>query len=634
MRRALRILAWTFGGLLLLIVAAGGFVYVFATSDYVRAKIENHASAVAGRATKIARVRIDWGWTAHVSLEDVQVSNADWGKAEHMLKAKLIDFDIRLWPLLGGHLVLPQLTMKSPELFLERNDKGDFNWSQKESPVAATVAKQIAPQQRSEAPVIGHLEIDDGHVSYQDSKRKLELDGTVQTARGQAPKDERAELKLKGKLEGKALLLHFIGGSIFMLRDQNAPYPLKLDVAFGSTKLTLEGTVQDPFQFKGADVQMSLQGPDLSDIFPLLGVPGPPTPPYKLVGKLHREQGIWQLDDMKLHAGNSELVGTVSIDQRPKRSFLKANLVSSHLDFADLAPLIGATPNGGVMSAEQKQTEAKLEASGELFPNVPLKVEKLRVMDMDVTLDARRGISAPYLSVQALAGRVKIDDGKAVVSPLRIAMAGGTVAGSMMLDAQTDIPKAGADLRYNDLDLGAFFKGSRYFETTHGQLQGRMKLIGTGRSLAQVMGSSNGEFAIAMTGGSISGLLVALAGTDIGDALLIYITGDGRIPIRCATGRLTLQNGDGRLDRSFMDTEKSVLHFNGNVGLRTQAIKLVITADAKDFSLLNLHAPVVVQGKIRSPKFSIDRLIPIPTPDFGGADDMDCSGRITQLLAE
>jgi uncharacterized protein involved in outer membrane biogenesis len=634
MKRALKILAWTFGGLLLLIVAAGGFVYVFATSDYVRAQIENHASAVAGRATKIARVRIDWGWTAHVSLEDVQISNADWGKADHMLRAKLIDFDIRLWPLLGGHIVMPQLTLREPELALERNDKGEFNWSQEASPVAATVVKQVAPQQRSETPIIGHLEIDDGHVSYQDTKRKLELDGTVQTARGQAPKDERAELKLKGKLEGKPLLLHFIGGSIFMLRDQNTPYPLKLDVAFGSTKLALQGTVEDPFQFKGADVQMSLQGPDLSDIFPLLGVPGPPTPPYKLVGKLHREQGIWQLDDMKLHAGNSDVVGTVSIDQRPKRSFLKANLVSSHLDFADLAPLIGATPNGGVMSAQQKQTEAQLEASGELFPNVPLKVEKLRVMDMDVTLDARRVISAPYLSVQALSGRVKIDDGKAVVAPLRIIMAGGTVAGSMMLDARTDVPKAGTDLRYDNLDLGAFFKGSRYFETTHGKLQGLMRLTGSGHSLAQVMGTSNGEFALAMTGGSISGLLVALAGTDIGDALLIYITGDGRIPIRCATGRLTLQNGNARLDRSFMDTRKSVLHFSGTVGLRSQAVKVVVTADAKDFTLLNLHAPVVMQGKIRSPHFSIDRLIPIPTPDFGGADDMDCPGRITQLLSE
>jgi AsmA family protein len=635
MRRALKILAWTFGVLLVLVLAAGGFVYVFATSDYVRAQIENHASALAGRATRIARVKIDWGWTAHVSLEDVRVSNADWGKADHMLKAKLIDFDIRLWPLLGGHMVLPTLTLKEPELALERNDKGDFNWSTEESPVAATVAKQIAPQKRSEAPVIGHLAIDAGRVSYQDTKRKLELDGTVQTARGQAPRDEKAELRLKGKLEGKPLLLHFVGGAILMLRDQGTPYPLKLDVAFGSTRLALDGTVQDPFQFKGADVQMSLEGPDLSEIFPLLGVPGPPTPPYKLVGKLNREQGIWRLDEMKLHAGNSDLVGAVSIDQRPKRSFLKANLVSAHLDFADLAPLIGATPSRGTaLSAQQRQTEAQLEASGELFPNVPLQVEKLRVMDMDVTLDARRVISAPYVSVRALAGRVKIDNGKAVVDPLRIAMAGGTAAGSMMLDARTDLPRAGADLRYENLDLAAFFKGSRYFGTTQGKLQGRMKLIGTGRSLAQVMGTADGELAVAMTGGSISGLLVALAGTDVGDALLIYITGDGRIPIRCATGRLALQNGDARLDRSLMDTRKSVLHFSGTVSLRSQAVKISITADAKDFSLLNLHAPVVLQGKIRAPKFSIDRLIPIPTPDFGGANNVDCNGRIVQLLAE
>src|SRR5262249_55532391 len=87
-------------------------------------------------------------------------------------------------------------------------------------------------------------------------------------------------------------------------------------------------------------------------------------------------------------------------------------------------------------------------------------------------------------SVQALSGRVKIDNGKAVVTPLRIIMAGGTVAGSMMLDARTDVPQAGADLRYDNLDLGAFFKGSRYFETTHGKLQGRVKLTGAGHSLA------------------------------------------------------------------------------------------------------------------------------------------------------
>ena len=90
----------------------------------------------------------------------------------------------------------------------------------------------------------------------------------------------------------------------------------------------------------------------------------------------------------------------------------------------------------------------------------------------------------------------------------------------------------------------------------------------------------------------------ALAGTDIIEALLIQITGDNRIPISCATARATFQQGMVRLDRTLMDTRRSVLHFDGTINLRSQAVKIAITADAKDFSLLNLHAPVLYSGKI------------------------------------
>ena len=52
-------------GLVLLIGLTGMAAYIFATSDFVRAQIENHANAVSGRKTKIARLSVDWGWTPH-----------------------------------------------------------------------------------------------------------------------------------------------------------------------------------------------------------------------------------------------------------------------------------------------------------------------------------------------------------------------------------------------------------------------------------------------------------------------------------------------------------------------------------------------------------------------------------------
>jgi hypothetical protein len=106
----------------------------------------------------------------------------------------------------------------------------------------------------------------------------------------------------------------------------------------------------------------------------------------------------------------------------------------------------------------------------------------------------------------------------------------------------------------------------------------------------------------------------------------------GSPAIRCFMGRLVLDHGLVTFDKTIMDTRKSVLHFDGKAALLTQAVKAKITADPKQFDLLDLHAPVLIGGKIRKPAISIGRKIPIPTPDFGGAKDVACEERIHELL--
>lgn len=633
MRRTVKILSWTAGIFLCLIGVAAGGLYLFVTSDTFRGEVEGRASALSGRKTRIAHISIDWGSTAHVHLAGVEVANADWGQADHMLKADEVDFDIRLWPLLKGDLVLPSLVLRKPEVAVEKGDKDQLNWSLWESPVTTGTAKAVTPKERYQTPLIGRLEITDGRLSYRDAKRKLELDGTVSTATGKAGDQPQAELQLKGKLENQPLSVHFVGGSALMLRDTEQPYPVDLDVAYGGTKLTLKGTLLDPFKWTGANVELALSGPNLADIYPLLGIPGPPTPPYRISGRLDRESGVWRFVDTKWHAGDSDLAGDILIDERKKPSFLTAKLVSQNLTFADLAPLVGASPGKrGNVSAQQRRTQQQLEATGDLFPNVPLHVERLRAMNMDVTLDAKRVIAPSYLPVQALAFRVLIDNGRATVRPLTLAITGGgSIGGELGIDAQTDVPKVRAALKVQDVEFGAFFRGSRYFDATHGKVQGRVALAGTGRSLAQVMGGADGHVDLAMAGGSVSSLMVSLAGLQIFDALILYITGDNRIPIHCALGRLNFQHGNVVFDRTLLDTEKSVLHVNGQLALAPQLMKIEVKADPKKFDLLDLHGPVVVEGKLRSPSISIARVIPIPTPVFGDAKSVPCVD-LTQRL--
>ncbi|HVJ41870.1 MAG TPA: AsmA family protein [Dongiaceae bacterium] len=635
MRNIAKICAWIFGGLFALVLIFCCAVYLFISSDYFRSLAENRANGSTGRKTEIGKIEVAWGRVSHVRLTDVSLSNVDWGKAPHMFEAGVIDFDLSLWPLLRGHVDIPQLTIERPKVALERNAKGQSNWSFQESPVAASAVDTVTPNERSNAPIIGSLQIRDGKIGFTDQQRHLSLEGTVNIASGAAAEAEQVHLAMKGAIEDKPLSLSFTGGSVLLLRNGSAPYPLSLKIDFGATKLALSGKIADPFKFEGADVKLHLQGPDLAEVFPLLGVPAPPTPPYELAGNLERTGDSWKVTNLAGTIGKSDIAGAISIERRGKKSYLRADLISTNLNFDDLGPLVGIPPNtkkGDVASTQQKQEKQNLDQQQNLFPDTPLHVELLREMDMDVSLDAKHVTAAPYLPVKAMLGHVKIKDGNAVLDPLKLAVAGGTVTGSMGVDSRPDSPVVTAKLGFRDLDLKEFFRTSKYFTTTNGKVLGYIDLKGNGHSLAKVFGSADGEGGLAMTGGSISGLLIDLAGLDIGHALILYITEDQRLPIRCAMGRLAFRNGSVVFDKTMMDTTRSVLHIDGQTNLTSQQINMKIQADAKKFSLLDLEAPVLFQGKLREPDISIGKKVPIPLIELGGARDLDCGSQIKAAL--
>jgi len=634
MRRALKIIGGVFCALVLLIAAAGCAAYFFLTSDYVRGQLESEADKATGRTTKIGKLAIDWGWTTNIRLEDVQISNTDWGKAPQMFAAKEIEADLRLPPLLHMNIELPRLRLVNPVLSLEKSADDEFNWSPGQSPVAAGAARQATPSNRGQTPLVGRLEIANGRLSYRDAKRHLDLDGTVQTATGKAGADsDRAELSMKGMLEKDPLTLHFTGGSVLMLRDTDVPYPLDLEVHYGDTQLTVKGKIQDPFKFKGGDVVLSLSGPDMSRVYPLLGIPGPPTPPYQLSGHLNRDKSLWRVDDLVWHVGKSDISGSLKIDQGPKPAKLTADLVSQNLVFDDLAPLVGASP-GEHGTQEQKEESQQTKAKGQLFPDVPLHVERLRAMSMDVTLDAKKVTAPDYLPVSSILAHVVVDNGKLHIQPLKLGMGGGTLSGDLSIDAKPDTPKVQTDLKARDIALAEFFRNSKYFNTTAGKVDGRIQITGNGKSLAAVMGSADGSIALAMQGGAISNLMTSLANLQLDRALIIYVTGDNRIPLNCATSKMTLDHGTVSFDRTLLDTANSVLHLGGKATLGDQTLDSWLSADPKKPDLIDLHSAVLIKGKLRDPDISLSKKIPIPAPELGGSKDVRCDQAVKDLLSD
>ena len=103
----------------------------------------------------------------------------------------------------------------------------------------------------------------------------------------------------------------------------------------------------DPLRLRDFDLQLALSGADMEDLYPLIGVVTPSTPPYQLDGRFTRDNTTWHYDNFKGVVGDSDLSGDASVDTGRARPFLRANLVSRRLDFDDLAGFVGAAPKAG-----------------------------------------------------------------------------------------------------------------------------------------------------------------------------------------------------------------------------------------------------------------------------------------------
>jgi hypothetical protein len=272
MKTLLKIAAIVVGSLAALLVVA---ILTF-DPNWLRSWLAERASQSAGRDIRIeGDLGLDWGWTPRLTIAGLVIENAPWAEAPHLAKVDRLMLRLDLWQLLQGRTVIPEVVVEGPELLLVRNEDGDANWAAGPPPGAAEeVAEEVVvPDDRTEFPIIGRLEIKDSRFVYEDHSRALDLDGTIDTVIGDGGAGEQVEVAGQGRLEGEPFELQLTAGTLLALRDPDQAYPVDLDVAYGETRLAVDGTLMAPLALAGADLALRIEGPSLADVFPLLGLP-------------------------------------------------------------------------------------------------------------------------------------------------------------------------------------------------------------------------------------------------------------------------------------------------------------------------------------------------------------------------
>jgi len=215
-------------------------------------------------------------------------------------------------------------------------------------------------------------------------------------------------------------------------------------------------------------------------------------------------------------------------------------------------------------------------------------------------------ILAPGLPLEALEAKLKLDNGRLELDPLRFGVADGTVAGRVVLNGRQDVPSVGADLRIAKVNLQKFFEGSELAEDMGGTLGGRVDLTGEGNTFGEILGSSDGSLAIVMGGGRFSNLLLEFAGIDVAEALGFMLTEDQSVATRCIVGDFDVDDGLMHTKTMVIDTTDTNIAVEGAVSLKQETLDLTLEAHPKDPSLLAARSPVRVTGVFDDPQFGVD----------------------------
>lgn len=539
---------------------------------------------------------INWSLTPHLRVEQIQFENAAWSKHPNMLELAALDLRIDLIELFKGRVVLPEIILTKPHILLEKSLEGKPNWE--------IQTDEDDPENRTDFPIIERLRIEDGSLGYFDLSTDTSIFARFATIKGQAGDEESTELKAKGKLNGQPLIMNLSAGPLVALRQAEVPYPLTLEAQAGETLVKIEGTFLQPLQFKGFDMHFVIEGPNPEQLSQMLGVPLPSLPPYHLKGDLSYHEKIWQIKDINGRVGDSDLAGNVSVDMNTEPFFVIADLTSDKIDLDDFGPIIGLAPDtepGETASPAQEKKAKEQEESALLLPQKSIDFEKLR--DMNVNLSLRSKHVESKLPVDDLNIQVIIKNGHLVLAPLDFGVASGSVRSRLEFDTRNQPATSKIETEIRQVRLSEILSRFEIADESAGLIGGQVAFWFNGDSIAEMLASADGGLLMLMTGGHLDKLLVELAGLDAGEALVTLFEDDNDTEINCAFADFPTKNGIMTMDSFIVDTSDSLFVGKGSIDFRKEQLDLIIDPKPKDLSIFSARAPLHIGGSFKEPTF-------------------------------
>ncbi len=597
-----------------------------------------------------------------VIASKVAIGNPEWAKAPKFATVEHVEFDLSLWPLLAHTVSIPAVRFVDPDIHLERASENKNNW---------TFGTSDQDSDSNDAGAwkfdVGRVQFAKGKVAIIDRVKQLDVKIDVDSLRASIPFNElvaqqeklshkeaaervgnagakgfgksdpspeknappapaadgekpgNSEVKstepqhyafqwnATGTLHGKPVKGEGRSGGVLAFKRDDSPFPLQADIRLGDTRVAFVGTLTDPTSPDALDMRLWLSGQSLAQLYDVIDVTLPESPPYategRLVGRLEPGSEKLRYEKFTARVGGSDLDGDLVYENRKPRPLLSGSVTSQLLQFRDLAPIVGAHVN------DDEAPKSPAASEGKVLPEEPFRSERWKVMDADVRFTGDRVFRDSELPIHKLDTRVRMDNAVLSLDPLKFRFAYGDVDASMRFDGTSAPIKGQIKATAKEVQVKRLFKISDPSQLDLGNANATIDLNAAGNSVGGLLGAANGEVKALLGSGHINKTLIEEAALNVPNILLAKLTGDKQVEINCAAADLVATNGvyDSRL--FLIDTDAAQIVIDGNINLAEEKIDLTVHPDSKGIRLLSLRSPIHVTGSFRKPDIGIDKKV-------------------------
>ena len=634
-----RPLKWIAGAFLAPVLLAVLFIAIFGW-NWLRGPIQRMAAEKTGRVLAInGDLKVKFGWPLpRIHAGAVTFANPAWAQEKQMVSADGVEIAVDLPQLLMRNIVLPEVRLERPVVFLEQGPDGKKNW-----------LLDMNQQDETARIRIERLTLDHGTLGYDDAAKKTRIRSDLSTSNlqsdGKAGAGAGVTFTAQGQYLGLPLRASGSGGPVLAMRDEDTPYPMKVDAAIGNTRVRADGTITSLLKFSAMDMRLVLSGENLEQLFPLIGIVFPATRPYATEGHLIHAGKTWHYEKFSGHVGESDIGGDLQLDTAGKRPAMKAEVVSKLLDLADLGPPMGAMP-GGVQAARQAPGQSRV------LPDIPFKTDHWDSVDAEVSLKARTIRRAKELPLENLVTHLSLRDSVVTLDPLDFGIAGGHLSAVISLDGNKKPILAHARVRAKKIFVARLFPTFELNKNSIGQINGELDLKGSGGSVGSMLAGSDGKEGLVVAGGEISKLMMEKIGLHLWEILELMMSGDKLVKLRCAVADFDVKAGTMHVGALVFDTEVTTVIGTGSIDLASEKLDLTLNPKTKNTSIVSLRSPIYVRGSFAKPEVEVDKgrvamralgaaalafvnplLVLIPLVDAGPGKDSDCGQLVRDAKA-